>query len=64
MLSMQPQFQPPAGGVRPRLTGSTARLCFALLAHKRERTAGLTQWFGRRRLKMKTAAGFAVSARC
>ena len=36
LLSMQPQFQPPAGGVRPRLTGSTARLSLrALLAHKR-----------------------------
>ena len=25
---------------------------------------GSAQWFGRRRLKMKTAAAFAVSARC
>jgi hypothetical protein len=29
MLSMQPQLRPRAGGVGPRPTGSTARLCFA-----------------------------------
>ena len=36
----------------------------ALLAHKRGEPRVCFQWFGRRRLKMKTAAGFAVSVRC
>ena len=36
MLSMQPQLRLRAGGVGPRPTGSTARLCFARRsAHKR-----------------------------
>src|SRR5580658_6892947 len=35
MLSMQPQLRLRAGGVGRRPTGSMARLCFALLAHKR-----------------------------
>ena len=50
------------GGPRP--TGSTARLCFARCLPTSAANRGSAQWFGRRRLKMKTAAGFAVSARC
>jgi hypothetical protein len=53
-----------AGGVGPRPTGSTARLCFARCLPTSAANRGSAQWFGRRRLKMKTAAGFAVSARC
>ena len=46
-----------------RIDGET--LLRALLAHKRGEP-GSAQWFplGSRRLKMKTAAGFAVSVRC
>ena len=44
-----------------RIDGET--LLRALLAHKRGEPR-LAQGFGRRRLKTKTAAGFAVSARC
>ena len=41
-----------------------ARLCFARCSPTSAANRGSVQWFGRRRLKMKTAAGFAVSARC
>ena len=40
------------------------RLCFARCSPTSAVNRGSAQWFGRRRLKMKTAAGFAVSARC
>ena len=47
-----------------RIDGET--LLRALLAHRvrAENRRVCAQWFGRRRLKMKTAAGFAVSVRC
>jgi hypothetical protein len=62
MLSMQPQLRPRAGGVGPRPTGSMARLCFVRCSPTSAVNPGSAQWFGHRRLKMKTAAGFAVSA--
>ena len=54
---------PPAAS-RPRPTGSSARLCFARCSPTSAANRGSVRWFGHRRLKMKTAAGFAVSARC
>jgi|SRR6516164_6421659 class 3 adenylate cyclase len=51
-------------GVEPRPTGSMARLCFARCSPTSAANRGSAQWFGRRRLKMKTAAGYAVSVRC
>jgi transposase len=38
--------------------------CFARCSPISAANRGSAQWFGRRRLKMKTAAAFAVSARC
>ena len=64
MLSMQPQLRPRAGGVGPRPTGSTARPCFARCSPTSAANRGSVRWFGRQRLKMKTAAGSAVSVRC
>ena len=46
MLSMQPQLRPPAGGVGPRPTGSTARLCFARYSPTSAANRGSAQWFG------------------
>ena len=57
MLSMQPLLRSRAGGVGPKPTGSTARLCFARCLPTSAANRGSAQWFGRRRLKMKTAAG-------
>ena len=47
MLSMQPQLRPRAGGVGPRPTGSTARLCFARCSPtRRGEPAGLLNGSG------------------
>ena len=50
------------GGRRP--TGSTARLWFVRCSPTSAANRASARWSGRRRLKMKTDAGFAVSARC
>jgi transposase len=49
---------------RAKTDRSMARLCFARCWPTSAANRGSAQWFGRRRLKMKIAAGFAVSVRC
>ena len=63
-LLIRPRLQHHAGGGGRRPTGSTARLWFVRCSPTNAANRASARWSGCRRLKMKTDAGFAVSARC